>query len=273
MKKCPLFPFLLFLAITTPAFAQSDAGTPAVDEIAALKQKAQAGDPEAEQTLGARYEAGQGVPKDMKMAISWYEKAAVTDRNAQCNLGLIYYTGRGVTQDYGKALPWFQKAAANGNDNAQNLLAGMYENGQGTAKNMSQAVSWYVQSGNNDNTNAQFRLGQLYEEGKLVQRDYKKAVGWYEKAARLESHAQFRLGQIYLKGEDEVDKDTAKALDLIQKSANQQYEAAENQLGEMYENGWGVKKSKGDALKWYQLAAKHGSQEAKANLARLQGGK
>ena len=52
---------------------------------------AEAGDVEAQNYMGARYENGQGVPQDYKVAVKGYKKAADQgNTRAQANLGLTY---------------------------------------------------------------------------------------------------------------------------------------------------------------------------------------
>jgi len=59
-------------------------------------------------TLGSYYESGQGVPKDYKEAMKWYQKAA--DRGeiwSQLALGRFYLNGYGMKQDLEQACFWF----------------------------------------------------------------------------------------------------------------------------------------------------------------------
>lgn len=59
------------------------------------------------------YENGDGVPKDINIAIEWYEKSANQGyAEAQCNLGYIYKCGNGVTEYMILAAKWYEKAAA-----------------------------------------------------------------------------------------------------------------------------------------------------------------
>jgi len=52
---------------------------------------------EAQFDLGLRYYNGEGVVKNYKQAVYWYEKAANQgNADAQFNLGLCYGLGQGV---------------------------------------------------------------------------------------------------------------------------------------------------------------------------------
>ena len=80
---------------------------PTSDFEASLKA-AEQGDAEAQNTLGAMYVLGEGVPEDATEAVKWYRKAAEQgDISAQTNLGVMYAEGKGVPQDYGEAYAWY----------------------------------------------------------------------------------------------------------------------------------------------------------------------
>lgn len=66
--------------------------------------------------LGRMHEAGQGVPKDPKVAAQWYQKAAEQGvADAQYRLGLLYERGEGVPGDMEYAYGWYSVAAHLGN--------------------------------------------------------------------------------------------------------------------------------------------------------------
>ncbi|MBI78981.1 MAG: hypothetical protein CMQ51_00980 [Gammaproteobacteria bacterium] len=73
------------------------------------------GYPKAQFSLGLSYRNGLGVPKNDKLAVDWYRKAARQGNpNAQINLGVMYSKGLGVNQNINKAMNWWTKAANNG---------------------------------------------------------------------------------------------------------------------------------------------------------------
>jgi len=82
--------------VTTPSAEQ---------EIAALKKRAEAGDPKAQVQLGTAYASGDGVTEDDAEAVKWFGKAADQgDAAGEYFLGEMYATGRGVPMDYAEAL-------------------------------------------------------------------------------------------------------------------------------------------------------------------------
>jgi TPR repeat protein len=89
------------------------------DEVESLKwirRAAEAGNVDAEEELGSRYEWGLGVEQDYSQAVLWLRRAAehVPDRGgaggARNELAILYESGEGVPQDYVQALMWYTLA-------------------------------------------------------------------------------------------------------------------------------------------------------------------
>lgn len=90
------------------------------------------------------------------------QQANAGDANAQNSLGLLYAKGADVTEDDNEAVRWFRKAADQGNADAQNNLGWMYANGRGgVTKDEAEAVRWYRKAAEQGNTNAQEALKKL----------------------------------------------------------------------------------------------------------------
>lgn len=85
---------------------------------------AQKGDAAAQNTLASMYEKGQGMNKNMKLAIKWYETAALQgNATAQLNMGRLYASGNGLPQDTQRATYWLNLAAAQGVEEANFMLS------------------------------------------------------------------------------------------------------------------------------------------------------
>ena len=82
-------------------------------DIAALRVRADAGDADAQSSLGLMCAIGRGVPKDYTQSVSWYRKAAEQGNAlAQYNLGANYEFGDGVPQDFVSAHLYYNLAAS-----------------------------------------------------------------------------------------------------------------------------------------------------------------
>lgn len=88
-----------------------------------LTEMAKLGDQIAQVELATALEHGEGVKKDMELAITWYCLAAGRgSADAQRSLGWIYANGKGVKRDDKLAAYWLDKAAGSGDDYAARLV-------------------------------------------------------------------------------------------------------------------------------------------------------
>ena len=88
-----------------------------------LKELAESGVAEAQNSLGLCYEYGYCTKVVEKNAAYWYYQAAGQGHSiAQYNIALCYYYGRGVKTNRQEAIRWFRKSAQQGYENAVNML-------------------------------------------------------------------------------------------------------------------------------------------------------
>jgi TPR repeat protein len=110
-----------------------------------LEESAEAGDIEAQMTLGFAYLEGEGVEQDDIEASYWFLLAAEEDHpDAQYILGAMIQLGRGFTQDLEKAARYYAYAANQGHAYAQYELANAYLNGRGRPMDPGLAYMWYA---------------------------------------------------------------------------------------------------------------------------------
>jgi TPR repeat protein len=98
---------LLSVFAAAVALAQPPAGRPP------LRERAAAGDAEAQFSLGKNYEAGRsGLKKNYAEAASWYRKSAEQgNAYAQASLGILYHSGKGLPHDDVQSEMWLTIAA------------------------------------------------------------------------------------------------------------------------------------------------------------------
>jgi TPR repeat protein len=182
--------------------------------------------------LGVYHEEGiQGFPRDLDLALGWYEKSALQNNpEAQVRLGALLETVGKESKDLETAFSWVSKAAEIGYGPGQARLGYLFETGIGVIENLNRAFEWYEKASKTGDLLGQFRLGQCYELGKGVSRDYAEAVNTYRLSAK---------GGLAF---------------------------AQTSLATMYEFGKGVKRSDAKALQWYLRAAKQGDKTAIQNL-------
>ena len=132
--------FLVFACILLAALLAAE-----VTYIDSLRQRADAGDAEAQYNLGVCYNYGALVVQDYKVAVSWYRLAAGQGyASAQNSLGNRYYNGEGVSQDYAEAVKWYRLAANQGDAFAQNNLGACYYNGEGVPQDYGEVYFWWL---------------------------------------------------------------------------------------------------------------------------------
>lgn len=193
--------------------------------VATLKPRALSGDVAAQFNLGRRYYLGQGVPKDPAEAVKWFEMAAQNgDAQAQGMLSGLYYDGTEVPKNIPRAVSWAKKAAAAGEMLGATVLMQAYMSGTGMEKNLAEAEKWGSAAVKDEPNNYQLQiaLAAVYIEDQKWQ----EALPLLQKGVSLgEPGAEFLLGEMYANGWG-LKKDDAKAHDLIKKSAAQGYQMA-----------------------------------------------
>jgi hypothetical protein len=88
---------------------------------------------------------GQRIaPKNAEELASVRQRAEAGDVKAQAELGLTYEYGFGGAQrNLSEAVKWYRRAAEQGDGDAKDSLAGMYFDGRGVEKNYSEAARLY----------------------------------------------------------------------------------------------------------------------------------
>jgi hypothetical protein len=167
------------------------------------------GKPEAQMLLGQLYFNGEGVEKDIKAALYWYEKAATQDfADAQYRLGSLYFDGKhNIPKDYDKAYQWLQMALENGNKKAKPKVENLFKLDSGKVVNLSESLDVLQEVANKGNKQARFLYSQRLLKGTGFPQDKVKAVALLtEDAKQGFVKAQKRLGELYYHG-DGVDQD------------------------------------------------------------------
>jgi uncharacterized protein len=158
---------------------------PAALDLTSLKERAERGEVDAQQTLGDAYAAGRGVAPNYTEAAKWLTKAAEQgNAPAQYGLAQLYEAGQGVKQSYADALLWYRKAADQGHAGAQYGLAVLFAFGRGAPVNDAEAARWYLKAAEQGEPLAQFNIGQRYQGGRGVPADPVEAFKWLSLAAK-----------------------------------------------------------------------------------------
>ena len=106
--------------------------------IAEWRPLADRGDDDAQFNMGQAYRLGKGVPMDLRIAQSWFQKAAQQGHSqAQANLGMILFQNG----NRAGAMPWIRKAADAGDARSQYILGTALFNGDLVGKDWPRAYA------------------------------------------------------------------------------------------------------------------------------------
>lgn len=210
--------------------------------------------PDAQYSMAVRFEDGDRVEKNLKMAIKWYEACANNgfgkwQSEAQASLGLRYLEGNGVIQDFVKAYEWITKSALQGNAPSIFFISDWHLKKSDKQDQLLGRVMLET-AASRGLPQAQFRLALYYSDGKLVQPDYSLAATWARKASEQGyAKAQCMLGNFLLEGMG-VDIDEKQAAVWITKAAEQGDSEAQALVAKLYTQGRGVPADKSLAKMW-----------------------
>jgi uncharacterized protein len=130
-----------------------------------LRRAAELGDKWAQNNLGVRLAAGDGVEQDHTEAVQWFRASAMAGFPVgAANLGWAYQSGRGVVLDLKSAAEWYTRAADGGHAESEYNLALLYLAGQGVPSNRRKAVSLLESASKSGVLVAQQLLVQLEAE-------------------------------------------------------------------------------------------------------------
>lgn len=218
-------------------------------DMAALMEKANGGDSEAQHQVAQRYLNGIGVEKDISKAIIWHRKAAEQGNPAsQFFLHYKLNESGALYRDPVEAYMWMH-ILLDGNPDT----TGMFDRSKA------------LESRAKDLTEKQ--LKEAVDRAKLMQSRIKSAPfeNFSRLAAQGDAAAQNDLGTLYLKGEG-VPRDPDRAYSLFLKSAEKGLASAQFNLGLCYLDGVGVPKSDEQAFLWFLKAARQEHQMSQYNV-------
>jgi uncharacterized protein len=159
---------------------------PLSKEVRALLERTEKGDAEAQFKLGAMYNDGRGVTKNVNESLKWYHKSADQGYvKAQNVLGWMYGQGLGVPVDHEEAIRWLRKAEKQGSVVARVAL-GTYRLKPLLDKALPDKpmpIKFYREFAEQGNAAAQHRLGIMYCDGRGTSKDSVRGYAWLSIAA------------------------------------------------------------------------------------------
>ena len=241
----------------------------AVDLLTKSEEKK---NPFAAYELGNIYKKGIEEQSDAKKSAMYYEKALggflgmaqnATDDALLYRIGRMYLDGMGTEVNEKEGMKYIKQAASLKNENAILVYARhLYENEDLQEKD--RAIKMLEKLENN--ALAEYQLAKIYLDQAGPVFDIEKAIEYLQKSADQDNqYAQYKLGCIYA-DKEYTGYDMEKALDYLQRSADQENEYAQYKLGCIYADKEYTGYDMGKALEYLQKSADHDNQYAQYKL-------
>ena len=262
------------MAFSAHAAALNQSYEPAA--VASYKVKADAGNAQDQYFYARALLFGWGVKKDTAKAMEYARRAV--DQGYERALRLVangYEEGWLGETNLARAavchanfVRFAQKQAEAGDASAMCLLGAAYCAGQGVAQDQELSWQWFCRAATNDDAVALFLVGRSYANGKGVPKDLARAVAMMERSAELGyPDAMGFLGQAYLHGGWAVEKNPERGFAWCEKAARIGVVEAMMNLGLAYEHG--IRANASLAVSWYRKAAEKEDPEALCRLGLL----
>ncbi len=151
--------------------------------VAACSKKLTTVEAEQSYASGVRYWKGQGVAKNLKKAVGYFQDAAEAGNvDAAIALGYAYQKGEGVKQNPEEGMKWFLQAAESGNIDAEYNVGIAYMRGQGIEENKREAAKWFARAALKRDGGAAYNLGVMNAKGEGLKQNLPLAAAWFSLA-------------------------------------------------------------------------------------------
>ncbi len=274
MKQMFIWVLALLTLTTSSAYAQNKKAkkqktTQTADTLSVdyLKKRAEAGDANAQNSLGVCYYWGKQVEQNYETALKWWSVAAKANHvEAIANMGLCYQLGHGTKRDSVMAVKLYKSSIQRGNKKLVPerekrvsekfnmfdacFLADIYQEGKVVDRDLNKAVKYYLLAGNAGSVPSLMAAADIYEKD----RNFPQAYKLFHMAASKEVKAAYKCGEYLYKGlGTKVDK--AEAAKYLIQASNAGWPNAQIMLGDLYFKGEGLEQDVEKALSLYKSAA------------------
>lgn len=167
---------------------------------------ADAGDAQAQLTVGLAYGKGLGVRVDWVEAVKWFKKAAVGVSSAAAHanylVGHAYQRGFGVSIDVNESFKFHKRGAELGFEEAQYQVGAVYFHGNvHVPVDKEESVKWLKLAAETGHVRAQFVLGNIYSKGDGAAINEMAGNFWYGLAAESgDADSQYFVGKAFRYG-------------------------------------------------------------------------
>jgi len=205
--------------------------------------------------IGRLYAEGASVPRDAKIAATWFRRAADTgDPNGSYLYGASLLQGKSGVQERKIAKTYLERAAAQNHGAALNLLGEMALD----SGDLAGARGFFKRGAEAGDADAAYAMGEMSKHGKGAEKNDAEAARWFADAAKQDhSGALVELAIIKFN----VEHDPAAAAELLRKSAKLGNAVAQNRLAYLLARGDGAPRDLAEAEKLRDLARAQGLED------------
>ncbi|KAF9962068.1 hypothetical protein BGZ72_010674 [Mortierella alpina] len=227
---------------------------------------------------------GTGVPKNLKAAFDLYLKAAYASHTPSTRrVGECLMRGEGCQATAEGAAMWLETAAKNGDAKSTIRLAELYATGAGAdfPADAEKAFGWWMTAATAvegsidviDKSLAQFKVADALMKGKGTEVNIKVGTQWLQQSAQ-EGHPEAM--HVYARtlnsppAGSEMTKDTALAMDWLERAATAGWAESLLSLGNAHQYGmYGKVVDFEQAFYYYEKAAEKGNGKAMATIGNM----
>ncbi|XP_036751292.2 death ligand signal enhancer [Manis pentadactyla] len=215
---------------------------------------------------------GEKQEQDQSKTLSLEEAVTLVQKIFQLSVSIAFnFLGTESVRngDHAAAFSYFQKAAHRGYSKAQYNVGLCHEHGRGTPRDLSKAAFYYQLAASQGHSLAQYHYARclLQDSASLWGSGQQRAVSMLKQAADSGlREAQAFLGVLFTK---EPYLDEQRAVKYLWLAANSGDSQSRYHLGICYEQGLGVQRNLGEAVRCYQQSAALGNKPAQERLRTL----
>lgn len=183
------------------------------EAFALSSERAAAGDPEGDQSLGWFYDRGTHVIQDKARAAQHFRKCADAGlRHCQWRLGVMLDTGDGIPISLDEAFSYLSASAQQDYPRAHSSLGLMYATGRGTPVDHNKSMDSYRTAARLGEPRGFFGIGALYNLGEGVAKDNLRSFAWFL-VAHFQGDKQAQAAMDNL-GKDFSEHDLTRAVEI-----------------------------------------------------------
>lgn len=236
------------------------------ESVKYFEKAARGGYPKSMYEYGKMLYRGNGCEKNVEEAKKFFTMA----KNNNFNKGdtfLFRQKSNVPVSKVGEEFNHYKNLADNGDTESMVICGEMLYEGKGTMMNKKEACEYFKKAAENGNVKGMAKYARMLALDKEIECNDEEFITYIRIAAEEgEPDALFVYGVSLLEGEHGAPKDPKKGVSLIKEAADKGHPKALNYYGYMKNQGKYVPYDRSEAIKYWQMAAEKGNENAMFHL-------